>query len=343
MVRQRPPGQAPIGLKRAAAAATASHGHKQRRSCGASWPRCRSRAAAGTPHGRRSRRAVPTAPSAPAATVDAHRRRVGAARPPRAVLHRQRSTRSATRTSSTSWRCSRARASSPKSIRNYVGTLSALFNYARARSAAGWPPTRATASSYPGSPRRRDPVPRRGRMGGRAAPRPARRPTSRSTGRSTSPRSWPGCGTASCSRCAGVTSTGPPGGSVSGRTGSSASSTPRSRRAAPQRPDGRPARRRTRSALQGSSGSPGEDALVFADPITGEPLDKAAEPPPLPQGAQGRGARRGHDLHGLRHTFGTRMAAAGVPMRTLQEWMGHRDIRRPSAMRTMRRASTSRI
>lgn len=31
-------------------------------------------------------------------------------------------------------------------------------------------------------------------------------------------------------------------------------------------------------------------------------------------------------LHGLRHTFGTRMAAAGVPMRTLQEWMGHRDI-----------------
>jgi Phage integrase family len=27
----------------------------------------------------------------------------------------------------------------------------------------------------------------------------------------------------------------------------------------------------------------------------------------------------------LRHTFGTRMAAVGVPMRTLQEWMGHRD------------------
>lgn len=29
----------------------------------------------------------------------------------------------------------------------------------------------------------------------------------------------------------------------------------------------------------------------------------------------------------LRHTFGTRMAAAGVPMRRLQEWMGHRDFR----------------
>lgn len=32
-------------------------------------------------------------------------------------------------------------------------------------------------------------------------------------------------------------------------------------------------------------------------------------------------------FHDLRHTFGTRMAAAGVPMRTLQEWMGHADIK----------------
>ena len=29
----------------------------------------------------------------------------------------------------------------------------------------------------------------------------------------------------------------------------------------------------------------------------------------------------------LRHTFGTQMAGAGVPMRTLQEWMGHRDFK----------------
>jgi Phage integrase family len=28
----------------------------------------------------------------------------------------------------------------------------------------------------------------------------------------------------------------------------------------------------------------------------------------------------------LRHTFGTRMAAAGVPMCTLKEWLGHRDF-----------------
>jgi integrase len=30
----------------------------------------------------------------------------------------------------------------------------------------------------------------------------------------------------------------------------------------------------------------------------------------------------------LRHTFGTRIAASGqIPMRTLQEWMGHRDFK----------------
>jgi integrase len=29
----------------------------------------------------------------------------------------------------------------------------------------------------------------------------------------------------------------------------------------------------------------------------------------------------------LRHTFGTRLAANGVPIRTIQEWMGHEDIR----------------
>jgi integrase len=32
-------------------------------------------------------------------------------------------------------------------------------------------------------------------------------------------------------------------------------------------------------------------------------------------------------FHDLRHIFGTRMAAQGVPMLTLQEWMGHRDFK----------------
>lgn len=38
------------------------------------------------------------------------------------------------------------------------------------------------------------------------------------------------------------------------------------------------------------------------------------------------GRAGGITFHSLRHTFGTRMAAAGVPMRTLQEWMGHRNL-----------------
>jgi integrase len=29
-------------------------------------------------------------------------------------------------------------------------------------------------------------------------------------------------------------------------------------------------------------------------------------------------------FHDLRHTFGTRMAAAGAPLRFIQEWLGHR-------------------
>jgi integrase len=32
-------------------------------------------------------------------------------------------------------------------------------------------------------------------------------------------------------------------------------------------------------------------------------------------------------FHDLRHTFGTRMAAAGAPLRAIQEWMGHSDYR----------------
>jgi integrase len=32
-------------------------------------------------------------------------------------------------------------------------------------------------------------------------------------------------------------------------------------------------------------------------------------------------------FHELRHTFGTRMAGAGVPLRTLQHWMGHADAK----------------
>ena len=38
------------------------------------------------------------------------------------------------------------------------------------------------------------------------------------------------------------------------------------------------------------------------------------------------GPEADHCFHDLRHTVGTRMAAAGVPLRTLQEFMGLRDL-----------------
>ena len=61
---------------------------------------------------------------------------------------------------------------------------------------------------------------------------------------------------------------------------------------------------------------------MFADPITGEPLDKAANLRRYRKVLKAAALDAAHNLHGLRHTFGTRMAASGV----LQEWMGHRDI-----------------
>jgi integrase len=68
----------------------------------------------------------------------------------------------------------------------------------------------------------------------------------------------------------------------------------------------------------------GDDALVFAEP-TGEVLRR---------GALMRRYRRALEtatlpampFHALRHTFATSCAAAGVPLRTLQEWLGHRDL-----------------
>jgi integrase len=40
-----------------------------------------------------------------------------------------------------------------------------------------------------------------------------------------------------------------------------------------------------------------------------------------------RAGLRAIRFHDLRHTFGTHCAGAGVPLRTLQEWMGHRDFK----------------
>lgn len=70
----------------------------------------------------------------------------------------------------------------------------------------------------------------------------------------------------------------------------------------------------------------GDDDLVFADPATGGPLAKAAVLRRFRKALRAAHLDDTHVFHDLRHTFGTRMAAAGVAMRTLQEWMGHRDI-----------------
>jgi integrase len=69
-----------------------------------------------------------------------------------------------------------------------------------------------------------------------------------------------------------------------------------------------------------------DDDLVFAHPSTGGPLDPSKVLTRF-KGALERAAVRPVRFHDLRHTFGTRAAAAGVPLRTLQEWMGHRDYK----------------
>ena len=70
-----------------------------------------------------------------------------------------------------------------------------------------------------------------------------------------------------------------------------------------------------------------DDDLVLAHPHTGKPLDKVR------LGQHYKAALRRADvgpvrIHDLRHTFATTVAASGqVSLRTLQEWMGHEDIR----------------
>jgi integrase len=75
-----------------------------------------------------------------------------------------------------------------------------------------------------------------------------------------------------------------------------------------------------RSAFQG------EDDLVFCHPVVGGPLERSRLLKRYKAALKRAGVREVR-FHDLRHTFGTRTAAAGVPLRTLQEWMGHRDFK----------------
>jgi integrase len=75
-----------------------------------------------------------------------------------------------------------------------------------------------------------------------------------------------------------------------------------------------------------SSAFQGDDDHVFAHPATGKVIPKANVTRRLHKALEDAGLDKTHVFHDLRHTFGTTMAASGVPMRTLQEWMGHKHI-----------------
>jgi integrase len=66
--------------------------------------------------------------------------------------------------------------------------------------------------------------------------------------------------------------------------------------------------------------------LVFAHPDCGRAVDPSKVRKRFIRTAR-RAELRPVRFHDLRHTFGTRLAAAGAPLRAIQEWMGHADQR----------------
>ncbi len=69
-----------------------------------------------------------------------------------------------------------------------------------------------------------------------------------------------------------------------------------------------------------------ETSLVFAHPQTGKPLDRTKVTRRFQEACVDAKVRV-ITFHELRHTFATQMAAQGVPLRKLQEWLGHADIK----------------
>jgi integrase len=66
--------------------------------------------------------------------------------------------------------------------------------------------------------------------------------------------------------------------------------------------------------------------LVFCHPETGHVFDPSKMRKRF-KDALARASVREITFHELRHTFGTQMAAAGAPLRAIQEWMGHADAK----------------
>jgi integrase len=69
-----------------------------------------------------------------------------------------------------------------------------------------------------------------------------------------------------------------------------------------------------------------DDDLVFCHPHTGNVLDPSKMRKRFGEAITRAGVRE-ITFHELRHTFGTQMAAAGAPLRAIQEWMGHADAK----------------
>lgn len=67
-----------------------------------------------------------------------------------------------------------------------------------------------------------------------------------------------------------------------------------------------------------------EDDLVFAHPEIGKPLDRSKVTKRFKAACKSAGVRPVR-FHDLRHTFGTRLAATGQPIRSIQEFLGHAD------------------
>jgi integrase len=65
--------------------------------------------------------------------------------------------------------------------------------------------------------------------------------------------------------------------------------------------------------------------LVFCHPNTGQPFDASRLRKDFRKALARAGVREVR-FHDLRHTYGTAMAGAGAPIRSLMEWMGHADL-----------------